>query len=329
MANIIKRVDWFLPDSAATPEKAYWSRRNFLKQAAFAGAGVLTASVGGCDKSESAPNPATAVPGTGTKTSVPGKGFPAARNPEFNPKWHITEEKAATTYNNFYEFSLAKDVYKHVDKFVTAPWPIEMTGLVEKPLKLDAMELASMFDLEERVYRLRCVEAWGIVVPWTGFPLSKLIEKVQPRSEAKFVRFVSFNRPEQSPGMAQARSYPWPYHEGLRMDEAMNPLTMLVTGVYGKALPKQHGAPIRLIVPWKYGYKSAKSLVKIEFVAEQPKTFWQTLSPEEYPFESNVNPAKPHPRWSQATERLLDSDDRVKTQLYNGYGSYVASLYSV
>jgi methionine sulfoxide reductase catalytic subunit len=186
-----------------------------------------------------------------------------------------------------------------------------------------------MMPLEERVYRFRCVEAWAMIVPWTGFPLSKLIEKASAKPEAKFLRFETFNRPEQAPGMARtANYYPWPYFEGLRMDEAMHPLTMAVTGIYGKALPKQHGAPIRLVVPWKYGYKSIKSITKIEFTDKQPKTFWEALQPEEYPFESNVNPDVPHPRWSQATERLIDTGDRVKTLPYNGYGDYVAKLYA-
>jgi len=210
---------------------------------------------------------------------------------------------------------------------VTAPWPVEISGLVEKPLTLDALELADLFELEERVYRFRCVEAWSMVVPWTGFPLSKLLEKVGVKPEGKFVRFETFNRPSQAPGLASTPSYPWPYHEGLRLDEAMHPLTMVVTGVYGKPLPKQHGAPLRIIVPWKYGYKSPKSIVKIEFVNSQPRTFWETLAPDEYPFESNVDPMVPHPRWSQETERVIDTDDRIRTLPYNGYGSYVGKLY--
>jgi sulfoxide reductase catalytic subunit YedY len=212
-------------------------------------------------------------------------------------------------------------------RFVTSPWQIEISGLVEKPMTLEMADLPKMFSLEERIYRLRCVEAWAMIVPWTGFPLSKLIERVSPRSEAKFVRFETFNKPEQCPGVQHVRDYPWPYFEGLRLDEAMNPLTMVVTGIYGKPLPKQHGAPVRMVVPWKYGYKSIKSIVKIEFVASQPTTFWEKLQPDEYPFESNVNPNVPHPRWSQATERMIDTGDRVRTQLYNGYGNYVAKLY--
>jgi sulfoxide reductase catalytic subunit YedY len=165
-------------------------------------------------------------------------------------------------------------------------------------------------------------------VPWTGFPLAKLVEKAAPKPEAKFIRFETFNRPKEAPGMARLPNYPWPYFEGLRMDEAMNPLTLVATGIYGHPMPKQHGAPIRLVVPWKYGYKSIKSIVKIDFIAGQPTTFWETLAPDEYPFESNVNPKAPHPRWSQAVERMIDTGDYVKTQLYNGYGNYVAKLYS-
>jgi sulfoxide reductase catalytic subunit YedY len=166
-----------------------------------------------------------------------------------------------------------------------------------------------------------------MIVPWTGFELRKLIEKVSPKPEAKFVRFVTFNRPQQAPGFAQLPDYPWPYFEGLRLDEAMHPLTLVATGIYGKPMPKQHGAPVRLVVPWKYGYKSIKSIVRIEFVRDQPRTFWETLGPDEYPFESNVNPRVPHPRWSQATERMIDTRDRARTQIYNGYGNLVAKLY--
>jgi len=166
-----------------------------------------------------------------------------------------------------------------------------------------------------------------MIVPWTGFQLSKLIDKVVPRPEAKFIRFQTFNRPDQAPGMRRLPSYPWPYFEGLRLDEARHPLTLVATGIYGKPLPKQHGAPIRIVVPWKYGYKSIKSIVKIELTDKQPATFWETLAPDEYPFESNVNPKVPHPRWSQAFERMIDTDDRVRTQIYNGYGSQVAKLY--
>lgn len=255
------------------------------------------------------------------------KGFPHPRSPEFNPGWALTDEKVASTYNNFYEFTLGKDVHKNVGKFEIAPWKLEVGGLVERPMTLDALEWLEGMPQEERVYRFRCVEAWAMVVPWTGFPLAKLIERVKPKPEAKFVRFVSAAKRDQMPGITENPEYPWPYFEGLRLDEAMHPLTLMVTGVYGKPLPRQFGAPMRVIVPWKYGYKSPKSIVKIEFVANQPKTFWETLIPREYPFESNVDPEVPHPRWSQATERMIDTGDRVKTKKYNGYADQVARLY--
>ncbi|HKS36496.1 MAG TPA: protein-methionine-sulfoxide reductase catalytic subunit MsrP [Verrucomicrobiae bacterium] len=327
MANVIIRPDWHVSERLITPESTFLNRRRFLKQMGLAGTGLLGATIAGistgrCQAAQPAANSTNAI---GSIAS--SKTYPAPRNPGFNPGWTLTHEKVAGRYNNFYEFTLGKDVYRYVDKFVTAPWPVEIVGLVEKPMKLDAQELVEMFGLEERVYRLRCVEAWAMVVPWTGFQFSKLVEKVAPKPEAKFVRFETFNRPEQAPGFAQAPNYPWPYFEGLRLDEATNPLTLVAAGIYGKPLPKQHGAPLRLVVPWKYGYKSIKSIVKIEFVAQQPRTFWETLQPEEYPFESNVNPNVPHPRWSQATERMIDTGDRIKTQLYNGYGQYVAGLY--
>lgn len=325
MSHILIRPDWHLPDRLVTPEAAFLDRRRFLRQIGLAGAGLIGAGLHARAQNGGAASTDAAVPRPAAAAT--SKTFPAPRNPEFNPGWTFTDERVAGHYNNFYEFSLGKDAYRFTDRFVTAPWPIEIGGLVEKPLKADATELVEMFGLEERVYRLRCVEAWAMIVPWSGFPFSRLVEKVAPKREAKFVRFQTFHRPEQSPGVARVPDYPWPYFEGLRLDEALNPLTLAATGIYGKPLPKQHGAPIRLVVPWKYGYKSIKSIVKIEFVASQPKTFWETLQPEEYPFESNVNPAVPHPRWSQATERLIDSGDRVKTQPYNGYGKYVANLY--
>jgi methionine sulfoxide reductase catalytic subunit len=321
MANVIKRPGWHIPERLITPEPVYQNRRRFLRQMGLAGGGLLAAGMIGGSKTETQAAAAELPKGT-------AKGYPASRNPEFNPGWPLTNEDKAAHYNNFYEFSTDKErVAKLTGKFVTAPWPVEIGGLVEKSMKLDALELADMMTLEERVYRFRCVEAWAMVVPWTGFPLAKLIEKVSPKGEAKFVRFETFNRPAQAPGMERLADYPWPYTEGLRMEEAMNPLTMVVTGIYGHPLPKQHGAPLRIIVPWKYGYKSIKSIVRVDFVAEQPKTLWETLAPDEYPFESNVDPGVPHPRWSQASERVIDTGDYVPTQKYNGYGKYVAQMY--
>jgi sulfoxide reductase catalytic subunit YedY len=232
-----------------------------------------------------------------------------------------------TNYNNFYEFSTDKrEVAAESKGFVTRPWAVDVGGLVNKPQVFDLDELLK-FGQEERVYRFRCVEGWSMVIPWIGFPLAKLLEKVEPMSQARYVSFQTLHDPERLPNQ-HTGVLSWPYVEGLRLDEAMHPLAILATGLYGQVLPPQDGAPIRLVVPWKYGFKSIKSIVKIEFIAQQPKTFWETLQPEEYPFESNVNPAVPHPRWSQATERMIDTGDRVKTQLFNGYGKYVAGLYA-
>jgi methionine sulfoxide reductase catalytic subunit len=313
MPNVIVRPSWSLPEKWVTPEKAFHNRRAFLKQVGLAGGALL------------ATNPLLSAAETTIKRT-----YPYPRNPEFSPKWKLTDERVAGSYNNFYEFSLQKNRVKDlVGGFATSPWKIEVSGLVEKPLTLDLAELIDTMPMEERVYRFRCVEAWAMIVPWTGFPLSKLIEKLKPKNEAKFVRFETANRPAEMPGMRSgpAANYPWPYFEGLRMDEAMHPLTLVATGIYGKPMPKQHGAPMRIVVPWKYGYKSIKSVVKIRFVDQQPKTFWETLAADEYPFESNVNPAIPHPRWSQAVERMIDTDDRVRTQPFNGYGNLVAKLY--
>ncbi len=332
MSQIIRRSAFCLPDRHLTPESAFHNRRAFLRALGLTGAGLLA----GCSDSSSTPavqaaqNPAApAAAGTNSADTVKlSKGYPAPRNKDFNPKWELSDEKIAATYNNFYEFTTDKEmVHQLTGRFVINPWPVEITGLIEKPMTLDVRELVDQMGLEERVYRFRCVEAWAMIVPWTGFQLSKLIEKVVPKPEAKFIRFQTFFRPDQAPGFARYRNYPWPYTEGLRLDEARNPLTLLATGIYGKPMPKQHGAPLRLVVPWKYGYKSIKSIVKIEFVATQPATLWETLAPDEYPFESNVNPKVPHPRWSQATERMIDSGDRVRTQLYNGYADQVAHLY--
>lgn len=331
MANIIRRAGWNLPERRVTPESVYANRRDFLRRLGFGTMGALGGiGLAGCSKPEVPPQEAKAplTNALAAAEAPPGKpGYPYPRNPGFSPGWKLTEEIYATHYNNFYEFTTAKDrVHKLVDKFVTTPWPLEIGGLVENPMKLDAEELAAMMPLEERVYRFRCVEAWAMIVPWTGFPLAKLMEKVVPKAEAKFIRFQTFHRPSQAPGFADL-AYPWPYTEGLRLDEAMNPLTLVATGIYGKPLPKQNGAPIRIVVPWKYGYKSIKSVVKIELTDKQPATLWETIAPEVYPFESNIDPNVQLTNWSQKTERLIDTGDRVKTLLYNGYGDFVSKLY--
>jgi methionine sulfoxide reductase catalytic subunit len=297
---------WEIPEREATPESVYWNRRQILKAAGFLGVGSLLAE---------------------NLLSAP---WPAKRNPEFTLDRPITEEWAATSYNNFYEFdpNNKENVKNMVSAFKTAPWSIEITGLVDKPMTLDLDDLMKKMPMEERLYRHRCVEAWAMAVPWTGFPLAELIKLAQPKPEAQFVRFFTADRPKEMPGMRSANWYPWPYYEGLRMDEAMNPLALVTVGLYGKALPKQNGAPVRIVTPWKYGYKSVKSIVKLEFVKKQPATFWNKVAPAEYGFYSNVNPGKPHLRWSQATEKLIPDMQVVPTKLYNGYGKWVAGLYN-
>jgi sulfoxide reductase catalytic subunit YedY len=294
---------WEIPEREATPESVYLNRRQILAAAGFLGTAALL-------KAGDSP-------------------YPAKRNPEFTLDRPITEEAAAAGYNNFYEFDAnnKEAVKDKVGKFTISPWKVDVVGLVNKPATFELDDLVRTMPLEERLYRHRCVERWSMAIPWTGFPLSELIKKVDPKPEAKFIRFVTAERPKEMPGLASAPWYPWPYQEGLRMDEAMNPLAILTTGMYGKPLYKQNGAPIRMIVPWKYGYKSGKSIVKIEFVKKQPSTLWNTLQPGEYGFYSNVNPNKPHPRWSQQIEQFIPTMERKKTLLYNGYEQWVAKLY--
>ncbi len=296
---------WEIPQREATPEGVYCNRRDILKAA-----GLLAAS------------PIAAL-------AAPANLYPAKVNNQYHLDVPVTEEWAATSYNNYYEFHPTdkQAVKDRVGKFVTEPWSVAIGGLAEKPGTWDMDKILNTFPLEERLYRFRCVERWAMAVPWTGFPLASLIKAVDPKSTAKFVRFETVNRPDQMPGMREA-PYPYPYFEGLRMDEAMHPLTMVVTGLYGKKLPKQNGAPIRIIVPWKYGYKSIKSIVKIDLVAKQPGTFWNKINSSEYGFYSNINPKKPHPRWSQAIEQVIPNMDRRPTLIYNGYGDWVAGLYN-
>ena len=257
--------------------------------------------------------------------------FPPKRNQAYSLPADIdprmTPRGTAAVHNNFYEFIPGRGgpVWEHVEDFKVDPWKVVVSGECHEPQTLDLDDLFG-FEHEERVYHFRCVERWAMNVPWSGFPLSKLLDRVKPKASARFVRFLSALKPSQMPGVRQARLYPWPYHEALRMDEAMNELTLLATGVYGEPLLKQHGAPIRLIVPWKYGYKSPKSIVKIELVKKQPKTFWQ-IQAHEYGFLSNVNPYIPHPRWPQNRSHWLDSGNEFPTPLFNGYEKYVAALY--
>ncbi len=318
---------WDLPAREITPESAVLSRRRWLKRiglgaaglaAASAGAGLWWWNAGGDDDVLNA-----------GKVTTPADLFPAARNARFELDRPLTNEAAAARYCNFFEFSSTKQVWRWVAPFQPVPWVLEVGGLVAKPQTLDIDDMLHTFApfLEERVYRHRCVEAWAMAVPWTGVPLSALLRRVEPLPAARFVRFISFDRPDQASRQADAE-YPWPYTEGLTLAEAGNELAFLAVGLYGHPLLKQHGAPVRLVVPWKYGFKSAKSIQRIELTAERPATFWNTLGPNEYDFTANVNPAKPHPRWSQATERMLGTGEVRPTQPYNGYGEWVAGLYA-
>lgn len=336
MARFHPKPDWHLPESRAADRQTYLNRRSFLKAM-----GVSTLGASGLS---ALPSPARALTRWifgedvqyqphETAPEWPDSilhRFPADRNPAFTTQRPVTGRRTTLTYNNFYEFGTSKtDIWTSVEAFRARPWTVSVTGAVETPRTFDVEDLLRSMPLEERVYRLRCVEAWSIVVPWTGFPFSELARRVKPLSSARYVRFVSFMQPDQAPGQQEGffRSYPWPYTEGLRMDEAMHDLTLLAVGVYGQPLPKQNGAPLRLVVPWKYGFKSIKSIVRIEFLREKPATFWNTIAPEEYGFYANVNPNVPHPRWSQKTERDVETGERFPTQLFNGYQAQVASMY--
>ncbi len=319
---------WEIPESQATPEDIYLNRRKFLKAMGFVGAGML-GLLTGCQQAQGESEQAGALPGGRPPASKTSSLYPAKRSERFTLDRPLTEEATAGRYNNFYEFSPGKGrVWQLIDRFETRPWQIEVAGLVSKPKVYDIDELVRQMPLEERLYRFRCVEAWAMAVPWTGFPLKALISLVEPLSSAKYVRMLTFFKPEQAPGQQDAR-FPWPYFEGLTMAEATNDLALLVTGIYGHELSKQHGAPIRLIVPWKYGFKSIKSVVRLEFIEERPRTFWNDLVPREYDFWANVNPEVPHPRWSQASERIIGTGERRPTLLYNGYADFVAPLYKV
>jgi sulfoxide reductase catalytic subunit YedY len=301
--------------SEITPEDLYLSRREFIK-----GLGLLTAGslvLAACAEDEPAAQQADG------ENATPPSATQAAD--ELGDPLNTFDE--ITNYNNFYEFTTDKTkVVDLVGDFDTSGWTVEVSGLVHNPKTYDFDELLS-FPQEERIYRLRCVEGWSMVIPWTGFPLAQLLKDVEPMSDAKYVRFESLYDLDQFPGQ-KSPWYQWPYVEGLRMDEAMNDLSLMVTGLYGKTLPAQNGSPLRLAVPWKYGFKSIKSIVKIELVTEEPQSLWMQAAPHEYGFFANVNPDVPHPRWSQATERRIGELGRRKTLPFNGYADEVAHLYA-
>lgn len=337
MSNIILRPDWQARESDVTPEHVYRNRREFVKALGLGSVGLAALGAGSVSNSaraesrarrlvnrQQADGPLDTIP-----SNAPREGYPAERNTAFDvPERRETRRLLASSYNNFYEFNAStKEIWPLTDPYNPFPMTIDVRGLVEDRQTFDVADLIRSMDLEERLYRFRCVEAWAMTVPWTGFPLRDLIERCRPLSRATHVRFVSVNRPREMEGIDKQPWYPWPYYEALRMDEAMNELAFVVTGMYGEPLPKQNGAPLRLALPWKYGYKGPKAIVRIEFTDEQPGTFWNDLQPGEYGFLSNVNPNIPHPRWSQATEELLNTGSRVDTQLFNGYGEWVADLY--
>ncbi|HET7874788.1 MAG TPA: protein-methionine-sulfoxide reductase catalytic subunit MsrP [Methylomirabilota bacterium] len=302
-----------IPSSEITDYKLYLNRRAFV-----AGAAALALLP---RRGEAAAPP------------PPGPKLDARPNPAFKLEDAWTPFKDVTTYNNFYEFGINKDDPARLAATLRPrPWSVVVGGHVAKPKTFDIDDILKMAPLEERVYRLRCVEAWSMVIPWIGFPLSVLLKRVEPTSQARFVEFQTLVDPEQFP--AQKKSFfnlaalDWPYTEGLRIDEAMHPLTLLTVGLYGQVLPNQNGAPLRVVVPWKYGFKSAKSIVRIRLVSDQPKATWEKQAPQEYGFYSNVNPHRDHPRWSQATERRIGEFRRRPTLMFNGYGEQVASLYA-
>jgi methionine sulfoxide reductase catalytic subunit len=284
-------------------------------------AGAAAALALGVESGEAAPPPATPS----------GPALKATRNEAFAVKDALTKFESASTYNNFYEFGVNKDdPARQAHRLKTRPWTLKVEGLVNKPKTYDIDELIRAFPLEERIYSLRCVEAWSMIIPWIGFPLNALLKQVDPTSQAKYVEFTTLLDPEQFPGQKPGlfgSTLDWPYVEGLRLDEALHPLTLLTVGMYGHVLPNQNGAPVRVVVPWKYGFKSAKSIVRIRLVADQPKTAWEKAAPQEYGFYSNVNPTVSHPRWSQATERRIGEFRRRSTQMFNGYADQVGSLY--
>ena len=299
-----------------TPKAVFEARRELIKSAAAGAFGLALAPWFSRDALASNPQKLLATP-----------------NPNFIPKDELTSYKDVTTYNNFYEFGTDKsDPVAYADSLQTRPWTVTIEGLVQKPVTLDIDALLKLAPMEERIYRMRCVEGWSMVIPWDGYSLSKLLNQVQPLGSAKYVEFISLADRKQMPGM-KSRIIEWPYREGLRLDEAMNPLTLLTFGLYGEMLPKQNGAPVRLVVPWKYGFKSGKSIVKIRLTEEMPKTSWSQFDAREYGFYSNVNPSVDHPRWSQATERRIGDPQgmfapKIKTQMFNGYSDQVASMYS-
>ena len=303
-----KNKIWNLKESSITSEKIFKARRESLKKIAI-GSLIL---------------PSTLLSSFPAFSSL----YPPISNNSYKIDRDLTKENLATTYTNFYEFGSSKNIWRRAAQLTTNPWLLTIDGLVNKPLTIDVHDLLKKIGgIEERVYRFRCVEAWSMTVPWAGFPLNKILSLIEPKKDAKFLKFETFFNPDIAPGQKQ-QWYPWPYQEGITIEEAKNDLSFIATGIYGKELPNQNGAPLRLILPWKYGFKSIKSIVKISLTNDRPIGMWEKLAPKEYGFWANVNPDIPHPRWSQKTEQQLGVDGRVPTVIYNGYGEQVASMYN-
>ncbi|MBW8270663.1 protein-methionine-sulfoxide reductase catalytic subunit MsrP [Caldovatus aquaticus] len=306
------RRGWEIPEHQVTPEAVVLNRR-----AALGLAGGLAAAT-----AATIVRPARGQPQGAAVPPLP----PAARNTRYQAERPVTPEPYATAYNNYYEFGSHKGIAAAARRLPLRPWTVRVEGLVEQPREFGLDDLIAAMPIEERIYRLRCVEAWSMVVPWTGFPLAALLDRVRPLAAARYVRFETAAIPGVMPGLRQSW-YPWPYIEGCTIEEAANELAFLVVGAYGKPLPPQNGGPLRVHFPWKYGFKSGKSLVRITLTDRRPRSFWETVQGNEYGFWANVNPEVPHPRWSQATERVLGTDERIPTRIFNGYGEFVAHLY--
>jgi len=310
--HVIRRRGWEIPERLATPEHLFFNRRAFLA-AGGAAALALSPELALAQRIADLPDPTGAL-------------YPVKRNDKYAIDRPITDEKINTNYNNFYEFGSSKTIAKAAQALKLRPWTIKIDGMVEQAQESGIDDLVRKMPLEERLYRHRCVEAWSMAIAWSGFPFAKLVELAKPLASAKYVRMETFMDSSTASGQRQTW-YPWPYVEGLTMAEATNELAFLVTGAYGKPVSKQMGAPLRLAVPWKYGFKSIKSIVRFHFTDQRPKSFWEALQASEYGFWANVNPQVPHPRWSQATEELIGLGERRPTLMFNGYGDYVAHLY--
>jgi methionine sulfoxide reductase catalytic subunit len=312
--HVIRRRGWEIPELLATPERVFFNRRVFL--------------MGGASAVALLPRAARAqrVSYLAKLADPTADLYPAKRNEKYVLDRPITDEKINANYNNFYEFNGSKHVAEQAQKLTIRPWMVKIDGMVEEPFEIGIDELIRKMALEERTYRHRCVEAWSMAIAWTGFPLAKLVDLARPLGSAKFLRMETFMNPKEAPGQRQSW-YPWPYIEGLTLAEATNELAFLATGAYGHPMLKQYGAPLRLAVPWKYGFKSIKSIVRFTFTDQRPKSYWEALQASEYGFWANVNPAVPHPRWSQASEEVIGTGEHRPTLIFNGYAEYVAGIY--